>query len=468
MPTRGYLKEHSGILLWVMRLLDIMVSLVFCLLAYYLVFGPLPLPSHYLVAILFSIILTMLVFQAYSLYRTWRGVDYMQEIAAVIMAWTTVFAIQAFLSVVTKTSADYSRAWLLMWYAFGGIGLLLVRYLLRRVLRYLRSQGFNLRHIVIIAAGDIGGRVLENLESSSESGFKVSGYFSDETATDRFRKNGTNDHIEYGPVPHAKQYLETHQIDQVWIAMPMREADRIESIMTDLRNCTADIRLVPDVFGFRLLNHSVSAIAGLPVINLSVTPMEGLNVWIKAVEDKLISIAILLLSSPLLLCIAVAIKLTSPGPVLYRQNRLSWNSKEFEMYKFRTMPVNVEANSGPVWASQGEQRATPVGKLLRRTSLDELPQFWNVLNGDMSIVGPRPERPVFVNELKDKIPSYMQKHMVKAGITGWAQVNGWRGDTDLVKRIEHDLYYIENWSLWLDLKIMLLTVFRGFINKNAY
>ena len=263
-------------------------------------------------------------------------------------------------------------------------------------------------------------------------------------------------------------YLEEHQIDQVWIAMPLREADKIERVMNDLRNCTADIRLVPDVFGFRLLNHSISAIAGMPVINLSVTPMEGINLWLKAIEDKLISAFVLLILSPVFLCIALAIKLNSKGPIFYRQTRLSWNSKEFTMYKFRTMPVDAEAATGPVRATADESRATGVGSFLRRTSLDELPQFWNVLIGEMSIVGPRPERPVFVNELKDEIPSYMQKHMVKGGITGWAQINGWRGDTDLHQRIQHDLYYIENWSVWLDLKIMFLTVFKGLVNKNAY
>jgi putative colanic acid biosynthesis UDP-glucose lipid carrier transferase len=463
MHSQGYLKEHSGILLWVMRLLDVLVSLTFCLTGFYIVFGTFSLPPHYLVAILFSIILTMLVFHAYSLYRTWRGVDYIQEITAAAMAWTTVFAIQIFLSVITKTSEDYSRAWLVMWYTFGGIGLLLVRYSLRRILRYLRSQGFNLRHIVIVAAGDIGQRVLENLEMASESGFKVAAYFSDDAGND-----ASCALISYGSTADVNDYLENHQIDQVWIAMPLREADRIEAVMNNLKNCTTDIRLVPDVFGFRLINHSISEIAGMPVINLSVTPMEGINLLLKSVEDKVISAVILLIFSPVLLCIALSIKFSSAGPILYKQTRLSWNSKEFNMYKFRTMPVDAESSTGPVWASRGESRATAIGKFLRRTSLDELPQFWNVLKGDMSVVGPRPERPVFVHELKDEIPSYMQKHMVKGGITGWAQINGWRGDTDLVQRIEHDLYYIDNWSLWLDLKIIFLTVFKGFVNKNAY
>jgi len=169
-----------------------------------------------------------------------------------------------------------------------------------------------------------------------------------------------------------------------------------------------------------------------------------------------------------MIAIAIGVKLSSPGPVFYRQKRISWNSKPFMMLKFRTMPVDCEVNTGAVWAKKGECRATRFGSFLRRTSLDELPQFIDVLKGNMSIVGPRPERPVFVDKFKDEIPDYMKKHMVKAGITGWAQVNGWRGDTDLNKRIEYDLYYIENWSLWFDIKIIVRTLFTGFVHKNAY
>jgi putative colanic acid biosysnthesis UDP-glucose lipid carrier transferase len=177
---------------------------------------------------------------------------------------------------------------------------------------------------------------------------------------------------------------------------------------------------------------------------------------------------ILLLFGPVMIAIAIGIKLTSPGPVLYREERVGWNNRPFEMLKFRSMPLNIEAQSGPIWARAGENRATSFGAFLRRTSLDELPQFINVLKGEMSIVGPRPERPAFVDKFKDEVPHYMKKHMVKAGITGWAQVNGWRGDTDLNKRIEYDLYYILNWSVWFDLRIAVQTVFMGFFNKNAY
>jgi Undecaprenyl-phosphate glucose phosphotransferase len=236
----------------------------------------------------------------------------------------------------------------------------------------------------------------------------------------------------------------------------------------ELRHQTITTRLLLDIFGLNILNSSISKLAGFPVLNVRSSPMIGGNRLIKALEDRFLAGIILLLISPLFLLIPLAVKLSSPGPVFYRQKRISWNGKEFDMLKFRTMPVDAEAITGPVWAREGEQRATKIGAFLRKTSLDELPQFINVLLGDMSIVGPRPERHVFVEEFKEKIPGYMQKHLVKAGITGWAQVNGWRGNTSLEKRIEYDLYYIENWSFLFDLKIIFLTCLQGFVNKNAY
>ncbi len=463
MYPHGFLKEHSSVLLWLMRLLDIMILLAACLAAYLTVFGTESLPAHYQIAILFAVLLLIVVFHAYSLYRAWRGVDYAQEFTATLLAWTTVFGILVFLAVITKTSESFSRAWLLIWFTLGGSALLLTRYGLRRLLQYLRGRGFNLRHIAIIASGDIGSHVIGNLRASPESGFNIKAYFTD----DDIDTSGWSNIFE-GSIADARDYIDQHQLDQIWLAMPLREVDTIEAILSDLKDVTTDIRLVPDIFGFRLINHSISSIAGLPVINLSVTPMEGINRWIKAVEDLLISTVILVLISPLFLIISLMVKMTSPGPIFYRQQRLSWNGREFTMLKFRTMPVGAEKSTGAVWTTRDDTRATSVGTFLRRTSLDELPQFWNVLRGDMSIVGPRPERPVFVEKFKDEIPSYMQKHMVKAGITGWAQVNGWRGDTDLQTRIEHDLYYIDNWSLWLDLRIIFMTLSKGLVHKNAY
>ena len=269
-----------------------------------------------------------------------------------------------------------------------------------------------------------------------------------------------------GEYSELNDYVKKNKIDQVWLTMALRDEDSVHDILHDLRNTTVDIRLIPDIFGLRLLNHSIMEIAGLPILNLSVTPMVGVSRLLKEIEDKFLSLCILVLISPVMFILAIAVKLSSPGPVFYRQERMGWNGKTFEILKFRSMPVDNESE-GAQWGAKGKQ-STKLGSFIRRTSLDELPQFINVLKGDMSIVGPRPERSIFVEELKDEIPGYMKKHLVKAGITGWAQINGWRGDTDLNKRIEYDLYYIENWSLWFDIKIIIMTIFKGFINKNAY
>ncbi len=465
MPAKGQLREHSSLLLWIMRLTDVGMSLLFCGLGFAIIFaGDHSPPSLllYQIAVLFSVPLQILLFQSFEVYRPWRGEDYLQEFVAVIISWTIVFAILAFLAVITKTSESFSRAWLLIWYLGGGIAILSTRFLLRTLLKSARARGYNLRHIILFGAGDTGTRVFDTLSQSPETGLNVLAYFSPSQDADLPPK------VRQGSISEGLEFVKSSDCDQIWIAMSLKDEEQIEHIIRNLRDTTADIRMVPDLFGYRLINHSISSIANMSVINLSITPMDGVNRWIKSLEDKIFASLILVLISPLMLLIALAVKLGSNGPILYRQERLSWNGRRFQMLKFRTMPVDVEAETGPKWASSGEKRATRVGAFLRKTSLDELPQFWNVLLGDMSIVGPRPERPVFVERFKDEIPSYMQKHMVKAGITGWAQINGWRGDTDLHSRIEHDLYYIENWSLWLDLKIILLTLLKGFIHKNAY
>jgi len=224
---------------------------------------------------------------------------------------------------------------------------------------------------------------------------------------------------------------------------------------------------VPDIYGFHLLNHSVTEVAGLPVISLTETPMSGVNRVVKAIEDYTLAAVLVTLFAVPMIVIAIGIKLSSKGPVMYRQPRVTWNGQVFDMWKFRTMPVATEDATGPVWARRGEQRATPLGRLLRRTSLDELPQLLNVLRGEMSLVGPRPERPEFVERFRSQIPGYMQKHLVKAGITGWAQVNDLRGDSDLAQRIQYDLFYIDNWSLWFDLRILLLTIWHILTSRNA-
>ena len=464
MHTVGFLREHALLFSWLLRAFDWLVILLSALVVYKLTLGAWPPKPAYITAVALGLTLYAAISPSFNLYRNWRGSAKTQELGTLIGAWTMVFLLLALLTFVTKS--NISRLWAILWFSSGLTGLIFGRLVLRSFLNKMRTLGYNQRHIVILGAGNVGQQVAKILSDSVETGFKLNAFFTNDTDLTRVKE--LTPHLVTGKIKESFDYISSNHVDQVWIAMPISKVKQIQVILKGLSHCTADVRLVPDIFGFQLINQSVSTVAGLPVVNLSLSPMDGANRYIKAFEDKLLAALILVAISPLLALLAIGVKLSSKGPVLYRQERVSWYGKSFYMYKFRSMPVNVETNSGAVWAKAGENRATPFGAFLRKTSLDELPQFWNVLKGDMSIVGPRPERPVFVDKFKDEIPGYMQKHKVKAGITGWAQIHGWRGDTDLQQRIEHDLHYIENWSLWMDIKIIFLTIFKGFINKNAY
>ncbi|MAR89412.1 MAG: undecaprenyl-phosphate glucose phosphotransferase [Pseudomonadales bacterium] len=464
MHAKGFLRDHSLILSWLLRTFDWLIIVLSALVAHYSTLGIWPPKPAYITALVLGLAIFTAISPSFNLYRNWRGSAKTQELGTLIGALTMTFLLLALITFVTKS--NISRAWALTWFSIAAGCLIFGRLVLRSILNKMRALGFNQRHIVILGSGQVGQQVAKTLADSIETGFNIKAFFTNDTSIEAI--NDINPHLKTGKIKESFDYISNNHVDQVWIAMPISKVKQIQVLLKGLAQSTADIRLVPDIFGFQLINQSVGTVAGLPVVNLSVTPMDGANRYIKAFEDKLLAALILLAISPLLLLIAIAVKLTSRGPIFYRQERLTWYGKSFYMYKFRSMPVDAETKTGAVWAKAGERRATPFGRFLRRTSLDELPQFWNVLKGDMSIVGPRPERPMFVEKFKDEIPGYMQKHKVKAGITGWAQVHGWRGDTDLAKRIEHDLHYIENWSLWLDIKIIFLTIFKGFINKNAY
>ena len=466
MTSQRLHREHASLVSLVARLLDVLAVSLAAYLAYVLPDWPAPLDSQrYLTAGLLAALLVLLVFPLFHTYASWRGRAWRTQLRTVAMAWFTVVAILVFLAFITKTSALYSRQWLLLW-AIGGLSSLIVfRGILGFTLRLMRLRGWNRKHIVIIGAGRLGQNVARRLGEAMASGLKVCAYLDDNPELHGKRLEGVE---VMGDIDSLPEVVERFELDEVWIALPMRAEDRLKDVLHALRHSTVNIRYVPNIFGLSLINHSVSDIAGMPVLNLTESPMHGINWVVKTIEDKLLAALILVLVSPLFLVIAIGVKLSSPGPVFYRQERVSWNGRPFMMLKFRSMPVDAERGTGPTWAKPGENRATAFGAFLRKTSLDELPQFINVLKGDMSIVGPRPERPVFVSQFKEEIPDYMKKHLVKAGITGWAQINGWRGSTDLNRRIEYDLQYIENWSLWLDLKIIFLTLFKGFVHKNAY
>ena len=323
----------------------------------------------------------------------------------------------------------------------------------------------NAKRLLLIGLNNKAVRAAKYLARNRSARHTVIGYIDDR----EIPRIDTHGLTRLGSVEDAERIVEDLGIDEVWICYPMAGDKRTSQALKALAHSVVAVRFLLESDAFGALHCTTSKVSGLPVLDIHVAPLDHrINRIKKEVFDRTFALVALLLLSPLFVMIAIGVKLSSPGPVFYKQKRVGWKKEPFTMLKFRSMPVNAERSTGPVWARPGENRATRFGALLRQTSLDELPQFINVLFGEMSIVGPRPERPEFVDKFKHEVPWYMKKHMVKAGITGWAQVHGWRGETDLKERIEHDVYYIQHWSLLLDLKIILLTVTNGFVHPNAY
>lgn len=462
----GFFRDHGHLVIAAFALIDGVLLLASAILAHYFYFDSVELPYAYKMTMVTSFLLCAWLFPFMGVYDIKRGSGVLAEIQTVLTAWACVLVALLIIGALTKTNWQMSRLWVALWFAVGAAATVALRIAIWHFLEKARANGLNLRHIIVIGHGRLAKTVVEKIRAESWMGLNIIGYFSDSSEENLLQN------IEkcpcLGSLGDLGGYIHKNYVDEVWIALPISQGEDLKLAMKGLKFALNQIRLVPDPLGFQIINSCVTQIGGLPVINIAETPMRGMNQLLKLIEDKLISAIILLLISPLMIAIAIMVKLSSPGPVFYRQARVSMNGKTFEMLKFRSMPVDAESNCGPKWASRGENRATRVGQFLRSTSLDELPQFINVLKGDMSIVGPRPERPIFVEQFKEEIPGYMQKHLVKAGITGWAQVNGWRGDTSLKERINHDLYYIRNWSVCFDLRIIFLTLFKGFVHQNAY
>ncbi len=462
--VRSVLKPHAALFAATLRICDPLLTVASGFVVYRWYLGTFSLPDPYLLFLAVGALALATVFPMFELYEPQRGAAMADELRRLTLAWIVLAAITGIAMFATKMGDAYSRVWVTAWLASGFVLTTAMRLFIRLGLRALRIRGLNQRHIAIVGAGTLGRTVVARLASSPWAGLSVRAFYDDDAT-----RTGTT--VSGRPVLPIDERLGADvaagTVDQVWIALPLRAEARIRGILSMLREHAVEIRFVPDIYSFHLLNHSMTDVAGLPVISLTETPMSGINRIVKAIEDYTLASVLIAIASPLLLLIAFGVRLSSAGPVLYRQERVTWNGERFSMLKFRTMPVDAEAATGPVWTRQGERRATPFGAFLRRTSLDELPQLANVLRGEMSLVGPRPERPEFVERFRQEIPGYMQKHLVKAGITGWAQVNDLRGDSDLTQRIQYDLYYIDNWSLWFDLRILVLTLWHILTSHNA-
>lgn len=466
------LKKYNQLFLSALIISDSLVILFSWVGAYYLRFhsgwtplsNGIPPVEQYQVLLIPILILFLLNFKFVGLYQPLRGksswVDYYNIIKANTISVLVLSALLFF-----YREDNYSRIVVVIFWLTATFSLVASHMFVRNILMVLRRRGKNLRYVLIAGAGELGREVAERINLHPEMGFKIVGFL-----TTQEKEVGTliDGYPVLGLLGDVSEHIKGHGVDKLFITLPMKSQEHFERVLFNLVEESVDITVVPDLLQYMSLSGGVDNFNGLPAINLIESPLYGWNIVFKRITDIVISFLAIVITSPLMIVIALFIKLESRGPVFFIQERVGLDREIFKMYKFRSMEIDAESDSGPVWTKESDDRRTRVGVLLRKTSLDELPQFFNVLSGNMSMVGPRPERSVFVEDFKKSIPHYMLRLKMKAGITGWAQVNGWRGNTSLEKRIEHDLYYIKHWSLLFDIKILIKTLWNGLINRHAY
>ena len=431
--------------------------------------------DRYVAAGVLAVLLFHLLGEGSRLYQTWRGASPRQYLWPVLATWVwTGFGLFV-LAWITKSTAHYSRVAIGLWMVFGLLGLAGWRMAGRALLGSMRAHGHDVRRIVIAGAGESGRQLAEVVRSTPSLGLVLAGFFTDrEPDGGAGAEEGPEEALPapcLGDLDTLVEKARAGDFDFVYIALPLKSEDRIRRLVTDLSDTRAAAYIVADLFAHDLAYSRWTEIGPIPVISVFEAPFSGIEGWIKRLEDLVLSVLILAAAALPMLSIAAAVKLTSPGPVLFRQRRNGLDGREITVWKFRTMTVQ-EDGARVVQAVRGDGRVTPFGAFLRRASLDELPQLFNVLRGDMSIVGPRPHAVVHNEAYRRLIPGYMLRHRVKPGITGWAQIHGFRGETDTIEKMEQrirlDLWYIRNWSLWLDLSIIARTASRGIAGHNAY
>jgi Undecaprenyl-phosphate glucose phosphotransferase len=415
-----------------------------------------------LVSLGMALVIFPATFHQSNLYTTNRSRTHIGEMFAVFKASITATLILVALTYFTRER--YSRLTLALFLGYAFVLVCITRLALRLALAEVRRRGYNLKTILVIGEGELGLRVVQTVRDHRELGFRVVGVLALDPQRVGRRVRGAP---VLGEVKDVERVLDQQPVDQVVIALPLEQQPVVKQLMEMLALRTVDVKVVPDLYQYITLYGGLEEFGGLPIISLQGDPMDGWSRVAKRAFDIVFSLVAIILTAPSMLVTAVLVKLTSKGPILYKQERMGMDGRTFHILKFRTMRIDAEV-TGAQMASAEDPRRTPIGTFLRKFSIDELPQFFNVLVGDMSLVGPRPERPVFIEEFKRQIPRYHLRHKVKAGITGWAQINGLRGQTSIQKRIEYDLYYIENWSLLMDVKILVRTALGGFLSKNAY
>ncbi|MEO8330921.1 MAG: undecaprenyl-phosphate glucose phosphotransferase [Gallionella sp.] len=462
----GFLRPyHSGISIF-QRLIDAGLICVVLWLSHRL-YG-VGIADHNIVSVVLAVASFYFIADAKGLYASWRTGGLVVEITNLAIAWGMVVVVLVMLAFMSKTSAYFSRRVVMTWFVMAPIGMAMARVVVRIILREMRRAGRNTRSLAIVGANAQAVRLIEKSRSAPWMGMLPLGLYDDVT-----RESVADEVRPYlkGSVADLIQMAQTGRVDYVYIALSMQQESRIMELVDALADTTVSVYVVPDMFISDLLHARWTNFHGVPAIRVYETPFMGVNGLIKRLEDLLLGVLFMVIAIVPMLAVGVAIKLTSPGPAIFRQRRYGLNGEIIDIWKFRTMSV-CEDNESIPQAKRNDPRITPLGKFLRRTSLDEFPQLVNVLQGRMSLVGPRPHAVAHNEQYRKLIHGYMLRHKVKPGITGWAQVNGWRGETDTLdkmeKRIVYDLEYIRNWSLWLDIRIIWLTLVRGFLGKNAY
>lgn len=425
-------------------------------------------PRYYFAALIVAVPVYLLLYAVFHLYTPKRVQAGRVEFANIFKANTIgllIFTLVLYLMSKDPFWNNFSRPMVLYFFVLNIFLETLERNAIRILLRSMRSKGYNQKHILLVGYSRAAEGFIDRVQMNPEWGYRVRGILDDH------QEWGT----EYkgvrviGTLSDLDEILALNALDEIAVTLSLREYENLERLVASCEKSGVHTKFIPDYNNIIPTRPYTEDLMGLPVINIRHVPLTNLlNATMKRAVDLVGAVVGLILFSPVMLLTALLIKLTSPGPVFFSQERIGLHNRPFKMYKFRSMTVQPPSEEKNKWTTPHDPRVTPIGRFIRKTSIDETPQFFNVLVGDMSLVGPRPERPLFVEKFKEEIPRYMIKHQVRPGLTGWAQVNGYRGDTSITKRIEHDLYYIENWTLGFDFKIMFLTVFKGFINKNAY
>ena len=456
-----------------MVLIDAAISSASFMLAYFFKFyilndgpglGVLPVEIYFRLS-LFVTPIYMLIYYACSVYAPKRTVRKRFEIYGIVKANTIGIVTLIILLYMIIREFNVSRSVMAFFYVFNIFFCSCFRICLRNGLRTIRKKGYNLKHILLVGYSRAAESYIDRLTDNPQWGYVAMGIL--------------DNHVPAGTVYRGVKVLGTlgnleiilpeNKLDEIAITLPLKDYEYFESVVRTCEKSGVHTKFIPDYNSLIPSKPYTEDLMGLPVINIRHVPLTNTgNRLIKRIVDIVGSLAGIILTSPIMLVAAILVKLTSPGPILFKQERIGLHNRPFYMYKFRSMKMQKDTEEKKAWTVKDDPRVTTVGKVMRRTSIDELPQLFNILKGDMSLVGPRPERPLFVERFKEEIPRYMVKHQVRPGLTGWAQVNGLRGDTSIQKRIEYDIYYIENWTLIFDIKIIIMTFFTGFINKNAY